>query len=153
VAADPVKLLQAAARQVAGRFVPGAVPGAVEIKDAQGRVLFSVAVPAGSDGETQAEDAADPPTGWDVDERRALFEGKPVRVASSRLKLLRVLADARGPLTAEELTDLAFDSQTTLKNTRYHITLLKEELRKAFPSFEGELVEGGDDGYRLLLIR
>ncbi|HEV3440626.1 MAG TPA: hypothetical protein VG122_24940 [Gemmata sp.] len=64
-----------------------------------------------------------------------------------------MLVEAPGSLTAKELTEKAFDSETDEANTRYHIRELKRELKAAFPGFEEELLEGGAEGYRLKLRR
>lgn len=83
-------------------------------------------------------------------ERRAKFDGRPVPVSGSRLRLLKALVEADGPLTAKELTERAFDRQTDTANTRYHIKELRRELR-AFFGCEDEVIAGGDDGYTLAI--
>lgn len=89
--------------------------------------------------------------GWSVGDRIATFDGRVVPVASSRLRLLRVLAEAGGtPLTAEELAPLAFDRETSVDNVRYHIRELRKELHDAFPQ-RAEAIKGGDQGYELVI--
>jgi DNA-binding response OmpR family regulator len=147
---DPIAMLQASARRVAAQFVPGSAPQRVVILDAQGHVLFSVAVPPGDVEKAEPREQT-PPSGWLAGEKGATFDGKPVRVAASRFRLLAVLVAAEEPLTAKELTERAFDRATDIANTRYHIRELRKELAEAFPSFEGNVIEGDDAGYRLVL--
>jgi hypothetical protein len=88
--------------------------------------------------------------GWSFANNLALFDGKVVAVGASRVKLLKALAEATAHLTAAQLTDDVFD-KTDIKNTRFHLGKLEDELKKAFPDFEGKIIEGGQDGYRLIL--
>lgn len=146
---DPLKHLQAAARLACAHCAQQPAQRVV-VFGLDGRKVLDVAVPPGA-----AESAADPepvapPAGWDVSERAARFEGKPVRVGSRRLPLLKALVEAEGPLTAKELTALAFDRVTDLPNTRYHIGELRKELRAFFGS-EDEVIVGGDEGYTLAI--
>ncbi len=93
-----------------------------------------------------------PPPGWSFSDRLASFDGRVVReVSASRVRLLKALAESRRPLTAKELTELVFDSETDVANVRYHVKELRRELKAAFADFEGELIVGEGEGYRLVL--
>ncbi len=145
---DPIKLLQAAARRAADH-VGGGHPGRVVVVDLAGRKLLDVTVPMGA----VDKDATDPPAvvpGWSFTERAAYFDGTAVPVSPSRLRLLRVLAEAEGPLMAKELAKLAFDRTADEENVRYHVAALKKDLAKSFADF-GELIPNGGEGYRLAL--
>jgi DNA-binding winged-HTH domains len=148
---DPVEQLQSAARQVAGRFVPGALPVRVAILGADGEPLFVVAVPQVACESRESPREPEVSAGWDVTERRALFDGKPVKVAPSRLRLLKVLVEADAPLPARDLLGPAFDRHTSENNARFHVTELRKELRAAFPGFEGEVIDAAGDGYVLVV--
>lgn len=147
---DSIRALQAAARGAAEQCVHQSAQR-VLVLGAGEQVLLNVAVPAGPDPKGSAAPAADPPKpGWAVTDRAAAFDGAPVAVAPSRLRLLRALVGAEGKLTAKELTALAFDDHTDEANTRYHLRELKKELAKAF-TFDGDVIQGDSDGYRLVL--
>lgn len=146
---DPLKHLQAAARLACAHCAQQPAQRVV-VFGLDGRKVLDVAVPPGA-----AEPAADPEpvapaAGWDVSERAAKFDGKPVRVGSRRLPLLKALVEADAPLTAKELTALAFDSQTDITTTRYHVRELRRELR-AFFGGDDEVIAGGDEGYALAI--
>lgn len=150
---EEIARLQAAARVIAARLVPGAAVDLLRLLDRDGRVLFAVAVPpaACEPPAGRREDDPPPPAGWDVTDRRALYDGVPVKVAPSRLKLLRVLAAAEAPLCARDLLGPAFDRHTSETNARFHVAELRKELAAAFPEFDGELIEATGAGYSLAI--
>lgn len=100
--------------------------------------------------------APEPPVfvpGWSfVSERVTLFDGRAVGVSPSRVRLLRLLAEADAPMLGREIRDAIYDAMTTEGNVRYHVEELRKELRAAFPAFEGDLISN-DKGYRLELRR
>ena len=146
---DPIRQLQTAARAAARHVNPHTRARNVIVLDVNGEQVLDLQVPAGADADADGLAPAVRP-GWDVDDRRALFDGQPIRVAASRLRLLRVLAEAEGPLPAKELARLAFDRESDEENARYHVRELRKELKVAFDGFEGEIIPG-DGGYRLVL--
>lgn len=151
---DPIKELQAAAR-FAAEHVAGQPPQRVIVLGLDNRKLLDVTVPCGCVATPSGAAVVVPEVplviaGWVVTDRAATFDGTPVPVAPSRLRLLRVLVEAEGPLTAKELTGLAFDQHTDDANTRYHIRELKRELKAAF-TFDGDVIQGDAEGYRLVL--
>lgn len=149
--ADPLHALQRAARRCGGHISPGSQITRVVIFDAGGRKVCDLVIPAEMLPPPPSEVKPEPPDvkpGWDVDERRALYDGERVAVAKSRLKLLSVFVDADGPLSARELAPLAFDRQTSDDNVVYHVNQLRKELVAVFPDFEGEIISGAK-GYQL----
>jgi DNA-binding winged helix-turn-helix (wHTH) protein len=88
--------------------------------------------------------------GWVVDDRSARFDGRPVAVGVSRLKLLKSLVGADGPIGAKELARLVFGPCGDEENVRYHLRELRKELKAAF-GIEGEAVANDGDGYRLVI--
>jgi hypothetical protein len=125
-------------------------PVRVVVFCSQGRKVIDLAIPA-----EILKAAAEPevpvlPPGWSFADKIALYDGRAVAVAPSRVKLLRVLVEAVGKLSAKELARLAFDREADEENARYHVKALRAELAAAFPGFEGEIVPG-EGGYRLVL--
>lgn len=153
---DLIRCLQSDALRVAAAVAPGASVSYVVALDAQGRVLFKLPVPAAAllllPPPTDAGPADEPPAaapGWAVGPKGALYDGARVAVAASRLRLLKVLVEADGPIPAKELARLAFDRETDEPNVRYHVKELKRELAAHFADFEGDLVAATGEGYRL----
>ncbi|MCE9560480.1 MAG: hypothetical protein K8U57_00355 [Planctomycetes bacterium] len=143
--------LQQAARELVQDVYPGAAAESIQVLDRNGRVLALVAVPAGvvAVAPSQREEP-EVIAGWTFTDHSALFDGKRISVAASRLKLLRVLVEAEGPLSGKMIAELAFGKHMGEDAARYHITSLRKELGEAFPEFEGEFIPG-DGGYRLML--
>jgi hypothetical protein len=152
--AKSIRRLQCVAKEVAEEIAPGVPAGRVVVYTHDGKKLLDVTVPLvcpSPDGAGEVAAAPPPPRpGWDVDDRRALFDGEPVRVAPSRLVLLRVLVVAEGPLSAKELNRLAFAGDSNEENVRFHVRKLRDELNAAFPDFkeDGDVLPG-EGGYRL----
>jgi len=152
---DLIRCLQSDALRVAAAIAPGASVSHVVALDAAGKVLFKLPVPPAAlllPPPTDAGPADEPPAaapGWAVGPKGALYDGARVAVAASRLRLLKVLVEADGPIPAKELARLAFDRETDETNVRYHVKELKKELAAHFPGFEGELVAATGEGYRL----
>src|SRR5262245_1201224 len=147
---EPIRQLQVAVRVAAGHVAPGVTPGRVVVFDAAGDRMIDLRVPPGCPESERAEEPA-AVAGWQVAERVATYDGRPVAVAPSRLKLLRTLVEADAPMSAKELATAAFDRATDEQNVRYHVKELKRELKVAFPSFDSDVIEGTGEGYRLVL--
>src|SRR5262249_22748272 len=82
-----------------------------------------------------------PVAGWSFSERgAALYDGRPVGVAASRLRLLRALVEAEEPLPAKGLIGRAFDRNTSETNVRFHVGELRRGVEKG--------VAGGRRGAR-----
>src|SRR5262245_39085766 len=144
---DPLKELQVAAARAVACYASGQEAKRVVILGVSGELL-SAPVPCSCD--TNSEESNPVIAGWQATDRQALYDGQPVAVGPSRLKLLRVLVEAEAALTADELTKLVFDSHTRVENTRYHIRQLKKELKTAFRlDSESMAIVGDDEGYSL----
>jgi hypothetical protein len=149
---DPVKRLQCAARECANHVCPGVEIARVVVISAAGSKIMDFAVPATACDPREGEKP--PPVfapGWSFVGRIALFDGRAVPVSPSRVRLLRTLAEAAEPTTAKDLTERAFDAQTDVANTRFHLRELEKELKAHFDDFEGKVIRGDNDGYQLLL--
>ncbi len=153
---DALRELQRLAAIVAALLSPGKPAVALTLVDVTGQTIIAIPVPivvAEDDMRRRKREEDEPPTfaaGWSFTEKLVLFDGKVVAVAGSRLKLLRVLVDADGKLTAKELAKMAFGVAADEENSRYHVKALRAELAIAFPDFEAEIIPG-DGGYRLVL--
>lgn len=152
---DPIRsLLKAACR--ANRHIEAGPATRVVVYSGDRKTIDMTVPDSVADGVLRALAAArepevPPPSGWSFTDRSAAFDGRAVGVAASRVKLLKALAEARRSFTAQQLTESVFDSETDVANVRYHVKELRRELRAAFPDFEGELVVGEGEGYRLVL--
>jgi DNA-binding response OmpR family regulator len=148
---DPLKQLLMAARAAARYLAPGTVPERVMVL-AAGRVrIVELAIPFGVDEAPAEEERPASVAGWSFAGKVAHFDGVPISISPSRVRLLRAIAEAASALTARELLERAFDRETDVANVRYHVKELRRELKAAFPNFEGELIAGTDEGYKLLL--
>lgn len=150
---DPLRSLLRAACRAARHLDEGRATRVVVFVNE--KKVIDLAVPDSvADGELRVPEAQavpeDPPPGWSFEGRAARYDGQRVAVAPSRVPLLKLLVEADAPLLAREIRDRLFDKQTTEGNVRYHIDKLREDLRAAFPSFEGEIVTN-DNGYSLAL--
>lgn len=154
--ADPVRQLQAAARAATEHLTPGTQPGRVVIYTAAGAKVVDVAVPPAPPGPPPGARAADPEpepaaAGWAVTDAAASYDGARVRVAPSRVGLLRLLVEADGPLPVAELADGGWGphfARTGEANVRQHVARLNAELRAAL-GLDFDPVEGTGQGYRL----
>jgi hypothetical protein len=91
------------------------------------------------------------PPGWSFANQFAIYDGKIIKgISPSRVRLLRVLADAIAPLKADELAKEVYGPHGDAENARNHIRALREELRKEF-GYEGDPVPNDGQGYRLAL--
>jgi hypothetical protein len=149
---DPIRELQRAAALAAKHL--GARDRAVRVAVwcSDGVRVIDAAVPPDA---LEADPGERPPPaivpGWSfVNDRVVLYDGRAVAVSPSRVRLLRVLVEAEGKLSAKELARLAFDREADEENARYHVKALRAELKDAFRDFEGEIVPG-DGGYRIAL--
>jgi hypothetical protein len=157
----PIHDLQVVAARVADILVPGAVARRVVIYDDRGVKILDVAVPAcacAAPGPAAEPEVPALTPGWSfvAPERGggqvALFDGKVVAaVSAGRVKLLRVLFEAVGPLPAKDVALAAFGEHGDPENARFHLRKLRDELKAAFPEFEGEAVSNDGGGYKLVL--
>jgi hypothetical protein len=150
---DTIRALQSAAHLAADLVSPGEWAARVLVFSAAGVKILGVAVPASV---TPIAPAApkpaepEPVAGWLITPTSAFSDGRRVAVASSRLKLLKVLVEADGPLTGKQLLGLAFDAHASEENCRFHVGQLRKELKATFAGeFDGDILPNEGDGYRL----
>lgn len=149
---DPIRDLFAAALRAAAHLGFSERPVRVTLYCREKRKILDLEIPltvCADEAPAREEDAGG---GWLFVGRAAIFNGRRIVVSTSRVKLLQVLAEATEPLTAKDLTARAFDAETDVANTRFHIRELRGELKKAF-GFEEEAIVGENDGYRLVYPR
>lgn len=148
---DPIRELQRAAR-AAAKHVADAHANRVVVLDATGRRIMDIAVPAGCAPEpTRAAPViSQVAAGWVVTQQSATFDGKPVAIAMSRLKLLRVLVEATEPMIGKELAKKVFGEHGDEEASRFHIRELRKELQAAF-GYEGDPIPNEKSGYWLAL--
>jgi hypothetical protein len=125
------------------------VPSAgVLLLGSDGVKLLEVLVPLGGKLDEETESPTPAPEGWHITDQVATFDGRQVGVARSRLKLLAALAVATEPVAAKDLLGPVFDRYTSETNVRFHVAELRQELKAAFPSLDGDPIET-DGGYKL----
>jgi DNA-binding response OmpR family regulator len=147
----PLRALQEAARRAASILHPEDRAVRVIVVGRDGVEIVNVVVPPSGTHPTP-ETRADPPAvvpGWSFTERSALFDGKEAAVGPSRVRLLKVLAEAEGPMTAKELAKATYGANGDEESARFHVRELRKELKAHF-DFEGDPVPN-DGGYRLAL--
>lgn len=147
---DIVREMQALARRWADAVAPGLPARRVLVLGDDGVRLLDTPVPACACAPTAAAALEEVEHGWRLTDRAAFFDGQRVPVAGSRLALLRALVESDEPATAKELAAAAFDRETSIDNVRYHLRKLREELKAAF-TYDGDVIQGDDEGYRLVL--
>ena len=125
---------------------PESIPHRVAVYDKDGDRLIDVVISVTCESDTAAVRP-----GWAVTDQGILFDGRPVSVAPSRVRLLRALVEAEGRrLRAADLIGTAFDACASETNVRYHVAELRKELEAAFPGFEGNTISA-DGGYALAI--
>lgn len=147
---DRIRELQIAAARVACEILPGSVIKRVVLIDEHGRKIDLPVPPCPQPGE--AFDVPETPMltpGWSFTDRHALYDGRVVAVSASRVKLLRVLAEATAGLTAKELARAAFGDRGDEESARFHVRELRKELKTHF-NYEGDPIPN-DSGYRLVI--
>lgn len=156
--ADLVRAMQSAAAQFGQIVRPGSVPAIIQVQDAYGLVLFSLSIPAGvgaADPTPVPGRAAEPepppvPAGWAFAGGAARFDGVLVPVTGRKLDVLRALAGADGPLSADDLRRAAWANyQAEESSVRWTVGELRKVLRAAFPEFPGDPVPADGGGYTL----
>src|SRR6185503_7916522 len=137
--------LQAAARAYGKHVFPGVQIERVIVIAAGGVRIASVAVPLC--GESSPPPVAD---GWDFSEPMPRYGGVVVPIKGQRLSLLKLLAEAPGPLTVEQLKAAWEDGIAEEGTVRWTILKLKEALKSLFPQV-AEPITNGEGGYSLAL--
>lgn len=145
---DPLHDLQAAARRYARHVLPGSVPRSLIIRDEHREMIAQVRVPACA-GEVEPVSPEVRP-GWDFSKKIPRFDGAECPdIAGRPLAVLRVLAEAAGPVSVEELR-AAWDGYSADDSTiRGAVAALRKKLEKLWPDWEGDLIVSTGAGYGL----
>lgn len=120
---DPAKMLQIAARLYGARISPGEVVTRVEVFGSHGKIA-SLKVPP-------PVAASPPPDGWDFSRAVPHHNGKPIEIHGIRAGLLRVLAEAEGPLTLAAIRS-RWETQAEDGTIRWHLARLRTSLSRYF---------------------
>lgn len=146
---EPLKELQRLASRVAGQLAPGEQPARVRVVvyGVTGGRLFDLALPCLTN---IVEAAPITESGWSVRENAVYFNGDALPIRGRNLDVLRVLIE-KDVATVENLR-VAWDGYKAEDSTiRWQVGELKKVLKKQFPDFEGDVIEGTGNGYRLLI--
>lgn len=149
---DLLITLQEAARAY-GRLVnPGAIAAEVRIRFHDGsKASLPVPIMATTPVPAKVYAPTLPESGWSFFNNRPFYDGKPIDITGQKLRLLRVIAEAEGPLSVDDLRAKAWrDSRTEEVTIRWSVGELRKELRKLF-DFEDDPIPNGPDGYTLAL--
>jgi DNA-binding response OmpR family regulator len=145
---DPLRALQTAARDYGEMVQPGVHVGRVIIQDANGQQLAALAVPATSRAEHASTPAA-PLPGWDFSRATPRLDGTEVPIYGRPLTVLKILANAGGPVLSKELAK-AWDRYEPSESTvRGQIAELREKLKELFPLREEQITFIAGAGYQL----
>lgn len=150
---DPVRSLQLAAR-VAGRHVaPGIQIVRVVLIDVSGERVLAVNVPLGEASEGPTIDATpEPRPGWDF-AGKVKFDGTTVPITGRKVAVLKLLAEARKPLTVDDLKAAWDGDEVSDENVRWTVGELRKLLLKEFPDWTGtDPIKGTKgEGYELMV--
>lgn len=152
MSSDPLRQLQAAARKCGRHAMPGTTIRRVILLDDANRKVVDVAVPAAPD--EPAERVLEPQVrpGWDFSANVPLFDGAPVPIAGRGREVLKVLAEADGPVTTDQLRELVWQGyDATDSAIRYQVVELRKKLLKMFPGWEGDPIPASGNGFTLQL--
>lgn len=145
---DPLHQLQAAARSYGDYVYPGFAIRTCVLLDDAGRRIEVLVPPCsgdGSDGPGEPDEIA----GWDFSRSVPRFEGVEYPISGRQLKVLKILAEADGPVPVEDLR-AAWDGYNAGDGTiRELVRELKLKLKKLFPARESEPIESTGAGYAL----
>lgn len=146
---DPLHDLQAAARRYAKHVLPGVAARSLVIRDEHREPIAQVRIPACAGGEAEVA-APEVRPGWDFSHRIPRFDGTECPdIAGRPLAVLRVLAEAAGPVSVEELR-AAWDGYSADDSTiRGAVASLRKKLEKLWPDWEGDLIVSTGAGYGL----
>lgn len=143
---DPLHALQAAARSYGQHVLPGVQIERVIVVAAGGVKIASVAVPL-----------CGPPAivpvaaeGWDFAPGETRFDGVLIPIHGQKLALLKVLAEADGPLTVEQLKVAWLDGIAEDGTIRWTLGELRKALKLLFPGLD-DPITSGPEGYSLAL--
>lgn len=150
---DPLQAFQLSARTIGRAVDPGRAVARVVVLDADGRRIIDLAVPPGPVLPVALPAAAEqaPPDGWDFSTGTARYDGRRVDVTGRKLALLKVLAEAPGPVPTDDLRAAWQGYDVSDSGIRWQVVELRKALRRAFPDFEGDPVPASGTGYQLAI--
>lgn len=149
--ADPLRQLQVSARRYGRLVLPGSDIRRVIVLDAAGHKVADVAVPPGDDTPERGPDPEVQP-GWDFAGNVPLFDGRPVPIAGRGREVLKVLAEADGPVTTDQLREAVWAGYDASDSAiRFQVVELRKKLLKAFPGWEGDPVPASGAGFELAI--
>lgn len=139
--------LQRLAFLVGRQIAPNDTPVELVLKLASGR---KARLPVLEQHEPVAATEAEVRPGWDFSRRVPRYDGVEYpEIAGRPLAVLRVLAEANGPVNVDELRK-AWDGYAADESTiRGAVAALRKKLVKLFPDFEGDPIISTGAGYGL----
>lgn len=150
---DPLHAFQAAARAYALAVHPHAIPKRVVIYDADGGRIVEVRLHNGCGATTPPEFAAlasDVKAGWDFSRKVPVFDGKHLpEIAGRSLAVLRVLAEAPGPVDVDGLRAAWPDYAPAENSIRNQVAELRKLLKRLWPDWSGDPLPASGSGYSL----
>lgn len=149
MATDPLHDLQAAVRRYARHVLPGVPPRRVIILDESGERIAEVRTPACEDKASPLVPEVRP--GWDFSGTLPRFDGTECMIHGRPLAVLKMLAEADGPVKVEDLRRAWDGYQAGDSTIRSMVVELRKTLKRLFPSWEGDLVASTGAGYALEL--
>jgi hypothetical protein len=104
------------------------------------------------DIKTAAEESLTPEVrpGWDFTSHVAKFDGQPIQIFGRKLGLLRVLAEATGPITIQQMKAGWHDYDPEDGSVRWTVGDLRKTLKQFFPECE-DPISNDDSGYTLTI--
>lgn len=149
---DPLHDLQSAARRYARHVLPGSVARRIIIVDEHRERIAEVRIPACEDRDAAPSLVPDVRPGWDFTSRIARYDGTECPdIVGRPLAVLRVLAEANGPVSVDELRAAWDGYQADESTIRGAVASLRRKLAKLWPDWEGEIIVSTGAGYGLEL--
>ncbi len=146
---DPLHDLQAAARRYARHVLPGVAARSLIIRDEHREAIAQVRIPA-CDGEVKTLEP-EVREGWDFSRKVPRYNGTDCPdITGKPLAVLRILAEASGQVSVEELRKAAWDGYPADDSTiRGAVASLRKKLEKLWPDWEGDVIVSHGAGYGL----
>jgi DNA-binding response OmpR family regulator len=148
MAGDPLHELQASVRRYARHVLPGSHARRCVILDEHQEEIAAVRVPAceGKDAETLAPEVV---SGWDFRGHLPRFDGVEYPISGRPLAVLRVLGEASGSVSVEDLRAVWDKFDVSDSTIRGAVADLRKRLEKLWPDWEGDVIEATGNGYSL----
>jgi hypothetical protein len=151
---DPIRDAQAAVAAFAAHVAPWCHAARFVVIDSDGKTIASLMIPYGqAAARSPAPQAAVPAAaGWDFSKGIPRFDGGQVPIGGRPGEVLKVLAEADGPVKLEVIRKTIWGDYPIGDGTvRFAIAELRRKLAEAFPTWEGDAVGTSTHGYTLLL--